>query len=164
MCDLSSRTRDRTCAPASKGGFLTTGPPGKSLLIIFSPQMFWAYVCTHSFLKCIRDEVLWCGRQALGGLVCSSSSGVERPGSRRENGRQAGREEAPGLSPWGEGYPCFPVPRYELVCQACHESHRRKLPTMVPPSPPLRNRGRTPLPASSLEWMGSRWAPVSECL
>ena len=50
-------------------------------------------------------------KRGFGGLVCSSSSGVERPGSRWENERQAGREEAPDLRPWGERYPCFPIPR-----------------------------------------------------
>ena len=31
MWDLSFPTRDWTCVPALEGGFLTTGPPGKSL-------------------------------------------------------------------------------------------------------------------------------------
>ena len=51
MWDLSSLTRDQTRIPSLEGGFLTTGPPGKSPIQPFR-ELFISFQCLHFlFLK-----------------------------------------------------------------------------------------------------------------
>ena len=41
MWDLSSLTRDGTESPVLEDGFLTTGPPGKSMVILSIGDIDW---------------------------------------------------------------------------------------------------------------------------
>ena len=53
-------------SPALEGGFLTTGPPGKSLFLYF----FWNKVQRQSFLSHLGDLIFWLDAQKIFFFSC----------------------------------------------------------------------------------------------